>query len=1292
MAESSKTTCSVFADDIPAISIGMPIFNAGHYLRPAVLSIINQTFSSWELIIIDDASTDGAIDSIHDLKDPRIRVVHHTVNRGLAARLNEAVSLARGKYFARMDQDDISHPERLSRQLRFLEAHPEIDILGTRCVLIDGENRAVGVLEFPTDHQDICHRPYRGILMPHPTWMGKTDWFRANPYQSPGPYFCEDQELLLRTYQSSRFHVLSDTLFAYRVRGAMRLSKLLKTRRTLNSIQARYFLRQGAVVDAAKSSLIFVGKSIYDVISTVCDSRSDAAYAGVPLVPISSGQHDAWHSVLKSNLHNRSVHEEETLKQDKPQLGIAPTDEKTLKTDDGDESGDFISPWLFWLLAFLFCCLQALMVQKLILPLVPSLHAGHGLLINDAIIFHNTASEIAARIRSLGWSQWSLYPPGFSGNVGILSALYAVFGPEPAVFIPLNAAAHVTGALMLYLIGPLLWPGKVGRLGGLVAAILFAAFPSTLLWYSQNHKDAFTIAGALIMLYAWLQLLGAQKDLRSVLKPLLLAALGAVLVLSMRPYLSMMLAAGLILSWIFCFVVSLLISSPWRRNLISWPVACLLVLSCASAFVASTLPASETALKVDVLSAANASDSNEVANAKQWRWNSSTWLPRWVEAPFYRISELRAHFIVYGLSVGAGSGIDQSSMPASTWQALAYFPRALIVGGLVPFPPAWLQHTSAPRLATSGETFIWYLFSGGVLALLYRRPSMPLIGGLVLCAFLIMIYSYTGPNIGTLYRVRFGFWMFLLLCGSVGWSSLVLPLLSRVTAEASANKVTSMERGIDTLAAAGSVALVITFVGFLGFLARDLLLISFRGMGGALDAFFSAAMLPMVFVTCLAMPMADAVTKPFLSCFKAGDMVKAAETIRRFITVGVLATLPAMLATLWMAGPAVRMVLGTADVRVIAQGAFYLKIFAPITLLSVWTVLGNSVLNGIHKSTQAALAQLVVPACAIGAILAVRPEHTLIAGAAGMVVGTALNAALVVILCARNGVWMWPALVRNQSAEDGLQSYIWLVFAAIFTALIAPVNYYFAGTVGEGSVSAWAFASKIVILFNSLFAFGVTAVVLPHLAAKFEKGDNRSGRNHFFFLVVAGTWIGGLVAVALSIFAEPMVYALFGSGGHVTDQQMEILARVLRIGALQVPVAIAGAIVMKSAAISGAAGRAVLASCLGLVANVSANLLLVPALGLEGIAVGALVAIMVSTIFLCISSRERYGTSLSVSAVLLFGWCIWIGFAWAIDRKNSIGLAATTFGLCLLAAVHWISWKWQLHHRTSLRRQHVLPR
>ena len=80
----------------PKITVAMPVFNGGEFLRPAVLSIVKQTFSDWELLIIDDGSTDGSLETIQDIQDARIRVIKDGLNKGLAARLNEAIDLARG--------------------------------------------------------------------------------------------------------------------------------------------------------------------------------------------------------------------------------------------------------------------------------------------------------------------------------------------------------------------------------------------------------------------------------------------------------------------------------------------------------------------------------------------------------------------------------------------------------------------------------------------------------------------------------------------------------------------------------------------------------------------------------------------------------------------------------------------------------------------------------------------------------------------------------------------------------------------------------------------------------------------------------------------------------------------------------------------------------------------------------------------------------------------------------------------------------------------------------------------
>jgi glycosyltransferase involved in cell wall biosynthesis len=104
----------------PTVSIIMPVYNAGVYLTTAVESILHQTYSNFELLIINDGSTDDSETVVRSFTDPRIRSFHQN-NIGLTATLNNAIQLCRGKYIARMDQDDISEPHRIERQVHFLE-------------------------------------------------------------------------------------------------------------------------------------------------------------------------------------------------------------------------------------------------------------------------------------------------------------------------------------------------------------------------------------------------------------------------------------------------------------------------------------------------------------------------------------------------------------------------------------------------------------------------------------------------------------------------------------------------------------------------------------------------------------------------------------------------------------------------------------------------------------------------------------------------------------------------------------------------------------------------------------------------------------------------------------------------------------------------------------------------------------------------------------------------------------------------------------------------------------------
>lgn len=212
----------------PLVSIGMSVFNCEKTLSASVRSILNQTYSNWELILIDDGSKDRTVEIAKSFQDDRIKVFADGLNQQLPIRLNQAIALSSGKYFARMDGDDISYPERLQCQVEYLEHNPDIDLLGTSYISFDADGHATGVAAPKLSHTDICSRPWSNFDLLHPTWMGRLDWFLKYQYR-PDAIRMEDYDLMLRTYQNNKFAALPDILLGYRV-GSLSLKKVLSSR------------------------------------------------------------------------------------------------------------------------------------------------------------------------------------------------------------------------------------------------------------------------------------------------------------------------------------------------------------------------------------------------------------------------------------------------------------------------------------------------------------------------------------------------------------------------------------------------------------------------------------------------------------------------------------------------------------------------------------------------------------------------------------------------------------------------------------------------------------------------------------------------------------------------------------------------------------------------------------------------------------------------------------------------------------------------------------------------------
>ena len=280
----------------PPVTIGMPVYNAARTLEVALRSIFRQTLGNWELVVVDDGSTDGTADVLARAADPRLRVVRDGRNLGLSARLNEIVAGARSEYFARMDADDVAYPRRLAAQVAFLAAHPEIDLAGCGALVFGEDGAPLGRFPLRATHAEICADPWSGFYLAHPGWMGRTAWFRRNPYRA-GYRKTQDQDLLLRTFDASRFACLPEILLGYRME-AVSLAKRLRGRGYFSRSILREAARRGMYDAALRGVVLQLAKAGVDCVAAALPGARLAAARRLP--PLTDAERAEWQALWRT--------------------------------------------------------------------------------------------------------------------------------------------------------------------------------------------------------------------------------------------------------------------------------------------------------------------------------------------------------------------------------------------------------------------------------------------------------------------------------------------------------------------------------------------------------------------------------------------------------------------------------------------------------------------------------------------------------------------------------------------------------------------------------------------------------------------------------------------------------------------------------------------------------------------------------------------------------------------------------------------------------------------------------
>ena len=220
------------------ISVLLPTYNCAAYLRSAVQSILDQSYRKFELLILDDGSTDETEQVVAAFQDDRIRYIKKE-RTGLGATLNHGLSLARHTTVARMDADDVAHPERFEKQVRFLSEHPEVGVLSSWYATFSGSG-ILYVIRTAERHQDIVDRLYLHSEIVHPGCMFKKETIvQAEGYTNT---VAQDYELWNRLRNTVQFANIPEVLTFVRYNRASHSRKSFSKRdETIRSIQKRYY-------------------------------------------------------------------------------------------------------------------------------------------------------------------------------------------------------------------------------------------------------------------------------------------------------------------------------------------------------------------------------------------------------------------------------------------------------------------------------------------------------------------------------------------------------------------------------------------------------------------------------------------------------------------------------------------------------------------------------------------------------------------------------------------------------------------------------------------------------------------------------------------------------------------------------------------------------------------------------------------------------------------------------------------------------------------------------------------
>ena len=904
--------------------------------------------------------------------------------------------------------------------------------------------------------------------------------------------------------------------------------------------------------------------------------------------------------------------------------------------------------FILWVVFFCYSICAALIFQVLILPYLSSIQTDSGSITTDAVYFDKVASSLASEIKANGWNSWRLYPSnGAPGNVAILGALYVIFGHDPSLAIPINAALHAMGGLLIFLLArELASKESIGNYAGVIAGSLFVIFPSALVWYGQNHKDSYAIAGILLIIFVWVKVFKGPATDRSWCFWILGSLAGIALVGIVRPFILKVLLV-VVIGILIVLVVNVILRkkvSAYKKLIGFFLIVVVMLLGASKVTVIlGSVQSDETYT--------NWQDQTHEIN-ERWKWGKSTWLPNSIDKRIKAAAKTRAGLIDYGVGLKAKSMIDEVIKPHNVLEVATYMPRALQVAMFAPFPATWLADVSMPKLVVMGEMLIYYLCLPGIIILLFynRKPAVWMV--FFVAIFFLLIYGFTQANIGTIYRYRYAYQFVLIMLGDLGWCTWLdkkgrlnfwPKQLHQPTNAVFSTPKKKPELRRKQMMGSGIIVMGLTLLTFVGFFIRDIMMAKSFGLGISLDSFFIALLIPMFLVTILSMPLGNAFV-PFYLDIRERLTSQYSRELVSGISFWTTISLFIFCLILYPISPILLPHLTIKELSMDMQQLIPLMHIALLLLLfSGMVILGNSVLNARGRSVLTSTVQLVVPITVILALLFFGNRYGIMVAMYGMVVGQLLNLFILQYYLGYYDVTLWPKLNLHAQAEftQLFRQYIPLVLSAFFIAAASPVATLLAMSLPEGGVSAFNLGNKVVLFCTGLFSAAVSTVMLPYFSVLVAKNHMVSARRELSFFLMLATFISVPISVILYLESIPIIRLIF-EGKTFDSSATGLVAQVMQYAVIQIPFFVCNSLILKFATATKHLFIINVLALVGLVINIGASILLMKYIGVAGIALGASVSMLLSTVMLLLVLVRYQHMSVFDALIIMLNWLLFV--------------------------------------------------